>query len=317
MFNNGGLMNNNYSLNNSYGQKQNLAGVTFQGCYDVPVSKIRTKHKSNQTRKKIIDASHLADLMEHIRIHGLMEPIIVSIDSNGVTHVESGHHRLKSYQKLGKPTIPVYIAEFESELERLKWLQSENSHPPALAHKQEDAVKFLQDVKDSGEFDNLSEGEMKTTAFEWLQEFYPQLVGRKKGKVYESFLRGEGLLQLIEHTNETRSSYASKFGFSVSPGDFDMNSGSFYVNAICGNALKNCATINAYETAPLDSEDPYITAFMYTGKKTEEKINSKRKEIVAKIKLANKRFIYPVKKIYFIPELTTQTQCEVFDLTNS
>ena len=319
--NNGGIMvkilqnnnNLNYNLNKNYPKRENTQNLSFSPCYDVPVSKIKTKHKNNQTRKKIIVASHLADLTEHIRIHNLMEPIIVSVDSNGVIHVESGHHRLKSFQDLGKPTIPAYFATFESEIARLKWLQTENSHPPALAHKQEDAVKFLQDVKDSGEFENFSAEEMKTTAFEWLGEFYPQLVGRKKGKVYESFLRGEGLSQLIEHTDETRSSYASKFKFTVAAGEFDRVSGSFYVNAICGNALKNCATINAYETAPSDAEDPYITAFMYTGKKTEKAISKNRAEIVEKIKLANKRFIYPVKKIYFIPELTIQTECEIYE----
>ena len=303
----------NFTLNSNYSQRPTENAVTFSDCVDIPVSKIQTRHKTNQTRRTAEVAGHLADLKEHIGIHGLRKPIVVSMDGNGNVFVESGHHRFASFKDLKRKHIPCYIAEFDDEVERLRWLQKENSHEPALPHKKADAVKLLADLEKLGHFENMTDDDMKKEAFEWLKEFYPQLVGRKKGEVYKSFLRGEGKLQYIEHTDATRLSYAEKHGFFVKPSEFCSENNRFFVSANIGNAKKNCATINSYQTAPVDGEVG-ITAFLYTGAKNEKAIAKQRKEAVSVFKTANSRWMYKVKKIYFLPEILGETKCEEVDL---
>lgn len=306
----------NFTLNPQYAQRQSQSGVKFSPCMDIPVAKIRTKHKQNQTRKTILSAAHVQDLMEHVKIEGLHEPIVISIDKNGVPFVESGHHRFEVFRRLGLKNIPAYVAEFDDNVSRLKWLQQENRHPPALAHSTDDAIKFLQDLKEDGAFDDLNDEETKSTAFEWLNEFYPHLVGRKKGIVYESYLRGEGKLQYIEHDNSSRASFAAKHEFTSKPMTYDLNNDCWFVNADLGNTKKNCATINSFYTAPDDSENPTIVVFTYTKCKTKEKIEAAQKQLIAELKSANKRWMYPVSKVYCIPELLGETKCKIFDLTN-
>ena len=77
-----GMMN--FTLNPQYDQRQNQVGVKFSPCMDIPVSKIKKKHKQNQTRKTILSAAHVQDLMGHVKIEGLQKPIVVTIDKNGV-----------------------------------------------------------------------------------------------------------------------------------------------------------------------------------------------------------------------------------------
>ena len=303
----------NFTINPTYSPRTNEEGATFSKCMDIPVSKIQTRHKTNQTRRTAEVAGHLADLKEHIGIHGLRKPIVVSIDSNGNVFVESGHHRFATFKDLKRKYIPCYVVNFSDEVERLRWLQKENSHEPALPHKQQDAVKLLEDLKELGHFKDMSDEDTKKEAFEWLNEFYPQLVGRKKGKIYESFLRGEGKLQYIEHTDTSRLSYAEKHGFFVKPSDFCSENNCFFVSANIGNAKKNCATINSFQTAPTD-EEVGITAFLYTGAKNKKAIAQKRKEAAAVFKKANSRWLYPVKKIFFLPEILGETECEEVDL---
>jgi hypothetical protein len=310
-----GMMN--FTLNPQYDQRQNQVGVKFSPCMDIPVSKIKKKHKQNQTRKTILSAAHVQDLMGHVKIEGLQKPIVVTIDKNGVPFVESGHHRLEVFERLRFKYIPAYVAEFVDNVSRLKWLQQENRHPPSLAHGTDDAVKFLQDLKEDGTFEGMTDDEIKSTAFDWLNEFYPHLVGRKKGVIYESYLRGEGKLQHIEHDNRSREAFATKHEFTSAPMSFDRNNNCFFVNADLGNTKKNCASINSYLTAPKDSENPTIIVFTYTKRKTKEKIEAAQKQLVAELRAANNRWIYPVSKVYCIPELLGETECKIFDLTNN
>lgn len=80
---------------------------------------------------------------------------------------------------------------------------------------------------------------------------------------------------------------------------------------------KNCASINSYLTAPKDSENPTIVVFTYTKRKTKEKIEAAQKQLVAELRAANNRWIYPVSKVYCIPELLGETECKIFDLTKN
>jgi len=181
--------------NTKYNNRPAETGVTFGPCIDIPLTLIRLKHKSKQPRRSVLNPNHVQDLESHIRSYGLFQPIVVSVDSNGIYFLEGGHHRKEAAENLDWKTIPCYPAEFEDQACRLKFQQGDNNHAPAMSHKQEDAVKLLQDLKDAEFFKGFTLDEQKEIAMSWLKEDYSHLNGHKRNAVWVSFMRKEGELQ--------------------------------------------------------------------------------------------------------------------------
>lgn len=68
------------------------------------------------------DLGDLSALMESMRIHGLMAPILVNKDKELI----AGERRLESAKRLGWKTVEAYIVDKEDELERLEMEVDEN-----------------------------------------------------------------------------------------------------------------------------------------------------------------------------------------------
>lgn len=68
----------------------------------------------NQPRKSF-DQAKLDELIDNIKTHGLIQPIIVRKDSDNNGHyiIVAGERRFLAFQKLGKDTIPAIIREIE------------------------------------------------------------------------------------------------------------------------------------------------------------------------------------------------------------
>ena len=74
--------------------------------HDVAIGKIKVveNHRVN------INDVHLAELMQSIRQHGVMQPIGVASNGNGAFVLRFGHRRLLACQKLGWKTIPAIVS---------------------------------------------------------------------------------------------------------------------------------------------------------------------------------------------------------------
>ena len=97
---------------------------------------------------KVRDDADMAELMESIRTHGVLTPLLVRPAKPGTYEVISGHRRLHACKKLGIETVPTLICTLErddaiialvdSNLHREKLLPSEK----AFAYKMKmDALK--------------------------------------------------------------------------------------------------------------------------------------------------------------------------------
>ena len=90
---------------------------------------------------KVLDDEDMAELVESIRTHGVLTPLLVRPAQPGTSEVISGHRRLHACKKLGIETVPTLICTLEREdaiialvdsnLHREKLLPSEK----ALAYK--------------------------------------------------------------------------------------------------------------------------------------------------------------------------------------
>ena len=64
---------------------------------------------------KVRDDADMAELMESIRTHGVLSPLLVRPAKPGTYEVISGHRRLHACKKLGIETVPTLICTMERE----------------------------------------------------------------------------------------------------------------------------------------------------------------------------------------------------------
>ena len=64
---------------------------------------------------KVLDDEDMAELVESIRTHGVLTPLLVRPAKPGTYEVVSGHRRLHACKKLGIETVPTLISTMERE----------------------------------------------------------------------------------------------------------------------------------------------------------------------------------------------------------
>ena len=64
---------------------------------------------------KVLDNEDMAELVESIRTHGVLTPLLVRPAKPGTYEVVSGHRRLHACKKLGIETVPTLISTMERE----------------------------------------------------------------------------------------------------------------------------------------------------------------------------------------------------------
>ena len=74
------------------------------------------------------DLGDLTQLMESIKAHGLMNPVVV----NERKELIAGERRLESVKRLGWPTIEVHVIHAPSEVEKVQMEIDENLYRRAL-----------------------------------------------------------------------------------------------------------------------------------------------------------------------------------------
>ena len=317
-----GIMN--FELNNNYSNRTNTKKITFSPCYNVPISKINLNHKANQIRVVTKSINHLEDIKASILSKGLTTPIVLSIDKNGVVQVESGHHRYDIFDQLEESSIPAYFVTYngftqkEIDLIRQEFLEEDNDHEPTLQPTMKDAEKSLFKYKDLGVFDGLEDVEVRKNATRMIKKRYSHFGVAKVKTVVSNFMKGCTPVSYRTYTLKDRKEIAKKYKYTVKPNDFDYNHCAYYVNAQLGNSLKSVATTDKYSILPagIDAVDVSIHVFCNTGSKDLASSKARRKEFMAQMVIANTNYSrYQVGKIFFLPDLVSQNECEIHDWT--
>lgn len=113
-----------------------IPGVGNLGARSIQEIDIQLIHSNPlQPRLQINDES-LEELAQSIRIHGVLQPIIVRTDGTGY-EIVAGERRWRAAQKAGLPTIPVIVEEVNEqkrlEIALIENLQREDLNPLDLA----------------------------------------------------------------------------------------------------------------------------------------------------------------------------------------
>ena len=98
------------------------------------------------------DLGDLTQLMESIKAHGLMNPIVV----NERKELIAGERRLESVKRLGWPTIEVHVIHAPSEVEKVQMEIDENLYRRALTTSElSDGFSKIDKIRNPGFFRRL------------------------------------------------------------------------------------------------------------------------------------------------------------------
>ena len=127
-----------YDDNNSY---QNITNKnTKEGVTELEITKV--KPNPNQPRKNF-NQEALNDLASSIKVHGIIQPIVVNKEPNGDYLIIAGERRWRAANLCGLKTVPVIIKNYTSkqvkEISLIENLQREDLNPIEAAR----AIKEL------------------------------------------------------------------------------------------------------------------------------------------------------------------------------
>ena len=165
-------------------------------------------------------------------------------------------------------------------------------------------------------FVGLEQAEIKALALKRIRKHYTHLGESKMKAVVNNFMKGIIPPSYRTYSSRDRQEYGKKHKYTVKSTKFDFNHDSFYINATASNCLKSIATIDKFADLPEGVEDASIHVFCNTGAKDSASSKSNRAEFLAKMLVANKNYArFQVKKVYFLPDLVSQLECEAYEWT--
>ena len=101
-------------MKNRSGEKIKLASidellgvVNEESAMEIEISKI---HPFKNHPFKVLDDEKMQDLVESVRINGVLTPVLLRMDDNEEYEMVSGHRRMHAAQLAGLTTIPAIVS---------------------------------------------------------------------------------------------------------------------------------------------------------------------------------------------------------------
>ena len=122
-------------MKNRSGEKIKLASidellgvVNEESAMEIEISKI---HPFKNHPFKVLDDEKMQDLVESVRINGVLTPVLLRMDDNEEYEMVSGHRRMHAAQLAGLTTIPAIVRELSDDdatnIQREELLPSEKA----------------------------------------------------------------------------------------------------------------------------------------------------------------------------------------------
>ena len=106
-------------MKNRSGEKIKLASidellgvVNEESAMEIEISKI---HSFKNHPFKVLDDEKMQDLVESVRINGVLTPVLLRMDDNEEYEMVSGHRRMHAAQLAGLKTIPAIVRELSDD----------------------------------------------------------------------------------------------------------------------------------------------------------------------------------------------------------
>ena len=107
-------------MKNRSGEKIKLASidellgvVNEESAMEIEISKI---HSFKNHPFKVLDDEKMQDLVESVKINGVLTPVLLRMDENEEYEMVSGHRRMHAAQLAGLTTIPAIVRELSDDI---------------------------------------------------------------------------------------------------------------------------------------------------------------------------------------------------------
>ena len=141
---------------------------------------------------KVLDNEDMAELVESIRTHGVLTPLLVRPAKPGTYEVVSGHRRLHACKKLGIETVPTLICTMEREDAIIALVDSNLHREKILPSEKAFAYKMkLQALKQQGQRTDLTLSQVATKLDNAAE------IGKQHGESRDTVFRYIRLTNLI------------------------------------------------------------------------------------------------------------------------
>jgi len=114
----------------------------------LPLAKV---HANPNQPRKVFDEAALEELADSLRVHGVIQPILVRQDKDGY-EIIAGERRYRAAQLAQLPTVPAIVGEYSAndraEIALIENLQREDLNVVEEAHAYEDIIKLQKITQD-------------------------------------------------------------------------------------------------------------------------------------------------------------------------
>ena len=112
-------------MKNRSGEKIKLASidellgvVNEESAMEIEISKI---HPFKNHPFKVLDDEKMQDLVESVKINGVLTPVLLRMDENEEYEMVSGHRRMHAAQLAGLTTIPAIVRNYQMMMPLWLW----------------------------------------------------------------------------------------------------------------------------------------------------------------------------------------------------
>ena len=147
---------------------------------------------------KVLDDENMQDLMESIRINGILSPVLVRPIGNDIYEMVSGHRRMHAAMMLGMDTVPAIIREMTDDEAVVKMVDANIQREELLPSEKAFAYKMKMDAMRRQGARNDLESEAGITSAQFGRKLEAaDIVGKQVGESRMQVRRYIRLTELI------------------------------------------------------------------------------------------------------------------------
>ena len=184
---------------------EELLGVNNEeSAMDLEIAKIRP-FKDHPF--KVLDDEKMQDLMESIRVNGILSPVLVRPIGNDIYEMVSGHRRMHAAMMLGMDTVPAIIREMTDDEAVVKMVDANIQREELLPSEKAFAYKMKMDaMRRQGSRKDLQE-DTTSTQIGWKSEtaeLLGQELGESKNQIRRYIRLTELIPELLDYVDQKR-----------------------------------------------------------------------------------------------------------------
>ena len=183
---------------------EELLGVSNEeSAMDLEIAKIRP-FKDHPF--KVLDDEKMQDLMESIRINGILSPVLVRPIGNDTYEMVSGHRRMHAAMMLGMDTVPAIIREMTDDEAVVKMVDANIQREELLPSEKAFAYKMKMDAmrRQGARRDLTSDQNGQRLVGQVSRDILAKEVGESTQQVHRYIRLTELIPELLDYVDQKR-----------------------------------------------------------------------------------------------------------------